>query len=147
MEHTQQSMFVTSKVLCDPISDIHCTNWPIKEVSLPTGKLVCIRGTAIQVSPARPVAVSLNYTCSKCRASIPVQCPDGRPVAPKACADACKSRAFQVCDCAPASAARAEYERLHFAASAVLVSLHRNEQEHDARELRMADMKYNVCCT
>eukprot|EP00750_Incisomonas_marina_P001173 INCI10966.2.p1 GENE.INCI10966.2~~INCI10966.2.p1 ORF type:complete len:604 (-),score=114.40 INCI10966.2:97-1908(-) len=58
-------------------------------------KLVSIRGTALRVSPVRPIVRRMNWRCASCGASIVEWLRDGKYVAPKRCSESgCRSRKF-----------------------------------------------------
>ncbi|CAL5334815.1 unnamed protein product [Camellia sinensis] len=60
-----------------------------------TDRLVSVRGTVVKVSTVRPLVVQMSFYCSKCRADITCNFPDGKFSPPLTCGmHGCKSRTF-----------------------------------------------------
>ncbi|GMP50519.1 hypothetical protein CsSME_00017107 [Camellia sinensis var. sinensis] len=58
-------------------------------------RLVSVRGTVVKVSTVRPLVVQMSFYCSKCRADITCNFPDGKFSPPLTCGmHGCKSRTF-----------------------------------------------------
>ncbi|EKX49806.1 hypothetical protein GUITHDRAFT_67476 [Guillardia theta CCMP2712] len=57
------------------------------------GKFVCVRGTVIRVSTIKPILLSMNFLCAKCRGEKTVTMNDGKFDCPGSCL-VCKNKSM-----------------------------------------------------